>query len=195
MAQSTTSPGASSFSQDERDAMKHKIAEEKAAKAARRSGKKLDGETDLRARVAQMTGLDRQIAERRHAIVMAAAPASAPKTWYGMSAYAGSDGKVLCYFAPAAKFKTRYASLGFNDDAQLDGGHMWPVTYALTMLDEVEEQAIAALLKKGYWRGLTSRVNQRRAGRRQRQFIGRTRRVQRALTSSFRHSLRSSLAV
>lgn len=148
MAPRKAAQDGTSFSADEREAMKNKIAEEKAEKAARKGGKKLDGEADLLAKIAEMTGLDRQIAERLHAIVRANAPGLLPKTWYGMPAYAGPNGKVLCFFTPAGKFKDRYATLGFNADAALDEGHMWPTAFALTRLDGSEEQAIVALLKR-----------------------------------------------
>jgi uncharacterized protein YdhG (YjbR/CyaY superfamily) len=99
------------------------------------------------AKIAEMAESDRVMAERLHAIVKASAPGLSPKTWYGMPAYA-KDGKVVCFFQPAQKFKTRYATFGFNDDANLDDGAMWPVAFALTKLTAAEEARISALVKK-----------------------------------------------
>ena len=99
------------------------------------------------AKIAEMSEPDRALAERLHAIVTAAAPELSPKTWYGMPGYA-RDGKVLCFFQSASKFKTRYATLGFNEQANLDDGAMWPTAYALTELGEAEEAAVTALIKK-----------------------------------------------
>jgi uncharacterized protein YdhG (YjbR/CyaY superfamily) len=138
-----------SFSADELEAMKDKVAEEKAEKAARRKGgKKVDGEAELLAKVAEMEGLDKQLAERLHALVKQHAPSLEPKTWYGMPAWAGEDGKAVAFFTPAVKFKERYATLGFNTGAKLDDGNMWPTSFALTKLGDAEEKQIIALLKK-----------------------------------------------
>ena len=99
------------------------------------------------AKIAEMPGPDRAMAERLHAIIKASAPALSPKTWYGMPAYA-KDGKVVCFFQSADKFKSRYATFGFNDDANLDDGAMWPTSFALKELTAAEEAKIAALVKK-----------------------------------------------
>jgi uncharacterized protein YdhG (YjbR/CyaY superfamily) len=139
-----TSPG---FTDEERDAMKERAKELKAS--TRRSGSKTakaDEEGDLLAKIAEMTGSDRAIAERLHAIVKDTAPELAPRTWYGMPAYA-KDGKVVCFFKPAQKFKVRYAELGFNDPAHLDDGAMWPTAYAITGLTADVEARIAGLVK------------------------------------------------
>jgi uncharacterized protein YdhG (YjbR/CyaY superfamily) len=124
-------------------------AEEKAAMRARaRELKdKTDGETAVRAAIAEMSPPDRAIAKRLHELIKAAAPDLSPKTWYGMPAYA-KDGKVVCFFRNAGKFKERYAMFGFNDSAKLDEGSMWPVAFALTKLTAADEAKIAALVKK-----------------------------------------------
>jgi uncharacterized protein YdhG (YjbR/CyaY superfamily) len=117
-------------------------------RAARGTGAgKADGESDLLAKIGEMQDSDRAMAERLHAIVKASAPELAPRTWYGMPAYA-KDGNVLCYFKPAQKFKTRYATLGFSDKAKLDDGAMWPTEYALKKLTRTDEARIGKLLKK-----------------------------------------------
>ncbi len=131
------------FSDEERAAMKERAQEVKAA--AR--GSKADGESEVLAKIAEMPEPDRALAERIHAIVKASAPALSPRTWYGMPAYA-KDGKVVCFFQSAAKFKSRYATLGFSDKANLDDGTMWPTSFALKELTEAEEATIAALVKK-----------------------------------------------
>lgn len=131
------------FSDDERAAMKAHAEE---LKATARRGGKADAEGDVLAKIAEMETADRVIAERIHAIVKAAAPDLTPKLWYGMPAYAKSDGKIVCFFQPAPKFKARYATLGFNDAANLDEGTMWPTSYALTTLTAADEVRIAALL-------------------------------------------------
>ena len=130
------------FSDEERAAMKETFDERK----RERSGE-ADGETDVLTKIAEMAEPDRGIAKRIHAIVKASAPELAPKTFYGMPAYA-RDGKVVCFFQSAAKFKTRYATFGFQHDANLDDGAMWPVAFALTELTAAEEARIAALVKK-----------------------------------------------
>jgi uncharacterized protein YdhG (YjbR/CyaY superfamily) len=124
-------------------------AEEKAAMRARaRELKaKTDGETAVRAAIAEMAPDDRALAERLHELITAAAPELSPKTWYGMPAYA-KDGKVVCFFRDAGKFKERYAIIGFNDSAKLDDGAMWPTAFALTRLTAAEEKKITALVKK-----------------------------------------------
>jgi uncharacterized protein YdhG (YjbR/CyaY superfamily) len=127
----------------ERAALKERTAELRAAGR----GKKADGESDLLAKIAEMAEPDRVLAERLHALVTAAAPQLTAKTWYGMPAYA-LDGQVLCFFQPAAKFKARYATLGFNDNAKLDDGALWPTAYALTTLGDAEAAAITTLVKK-----------------------------------------------
>jgi uncharacterized protein YdhG (YjbR/CyaY superfamily) len=136
------------FTEDERAAMKEHAKEMKAS--ARRSGSKTakaDEEADVLAKIAEMTDSDRVLAERLHAIVKDTAPELSPRTYYGMPAYA-KDGKVVCFFKPAKKFKVRYAELGFNDAARLDGGAMWPTAYALTELTSDVEAGIAELVKK-----------------------------------------------
>jgi uncharacterized protein YdhG (YjbR/CyaY superfamily) len=135
------------FTDDERAAMKEYAQELKTA--ARRGSKasKADGEADVLAKIAEMTGSDRALAERIHAIVKASAPELSPKTWYGMPAYA-KDGKIVCFFQSAAKFKARYATLGFNDPANLDEGTMWPTAFALTKLTAANEARIGALVKQ-----------------------------------------------
>jgi uncharacterized protein YdhG (YjbR/CyaY superfamily) len=124
-------------------------AEEKAAMRARARELKdqADGESAVRAAIAAMTPKDRAIAKRLHELIKAAAPDLSPKTWYGMPAYA-KDGKVVCFFRNAGKFKERYATLGFNDSAKLDQGSMWPVAFALTKLTSADEAKIRALVKK-----------------------------------------------
>ena len=135
------------LSEEERDAIKERAAELKAANRRGRSSKEADGVSDVLAKIAEMAEPDRALAERLHAIITAAAPELSPKTWYGMPGYA-RDGKVLCFFQSASKFKTRYATLGFNEQANLDDGAMWPTAYALTKLGEAEEAAVAALIQK-----------------------------------------------
>ena len=133
------------WTDEERDAMKERAKEQKAA--ARRGASKADGESDVLAKIAEMPKSDRIMAERIHAIVKASAPGLSPKTWYGMPAYA-KDGKVVCFFQAADKFKARYATFGFNDDAHLDEGNMWPTSWALTRLTDADEATIAKLVKK-----------------------------------------------
>ncbi len=134
------------FTDEERAAMKERAQELKAE--ARWKKNKADGERDLLAKIAEMPGSDRAMAKRLHEIVKASAPALAPRTWYGMPAYANKDGKVVCYFTPASKFKSRYATFGFNDDANLDEGVMWPTSFALKEMTAAEEARIGALVKK-----------------------------------------------
>src|SRR5258708_25474240 len=129
------------FTAEERDAIKERAREVKAAAG------KADGESEQLAKIAQMPPADRALAKRLHAIIKASAPALASKTWYGMPAYY-KDGKVVCFFQAAQKFKTRYATLGFSDAANLDEGAMWPVAFALTKLTASEQARIIALLKQ-----------------------------------------------
>ena len=133
-------PGeADAWTEDEKSAMRERARELKAGKA--------DGERDILAKIAEMPPSDRSMAERIHAIVKASAPTLTSRTYYGMPAYA-RDGKVICFFQPAAKFKARYATFGFNDDANLDEGSMWPTSWALKELTPADEAQIAALVKK-----------------------------------------------
>jgi uncharacterized protein YdhG (YjbR/CyaY superfamily) len=129
------------FTAEERAAMKERARELKA------SASKADGERDVLTKIAEMPKTDRAMAKRLHAIVTASAPELAPKTWYGMPAYA-KDGKVVCFFKSAEKFKTRYATLGFEEAANLDEGAMWPTSFALPQLTAADERRIAALVKK-----------------------------------------------
>src|SRR5919106_6724489 len=130
------------FTAEERAAMRARAQELKAE--ARRA----DGESALLAAIAEMPEPDRALAKQLHAIVKARAPALSPKTWYGMPAYANEDGKVVCYFQSAHKFKSRYATFGFSDEANLDEGAMWPTSFALKELTAADEKRIAALVKK-----------------------------------------------
>jgi len=139
----TTNKTSEGFTPEERAAMKERAEEMKAA--ARRG--KADGESDVLAKIAEMPEPDRAMAERLHAIIKASAPALSPKTWYGMPAYA-KDGKVVCFFQSAHKFNSRYATFGFSDEANLDEGHLWPVSFALKELTAAEEARIGALVKK-----------------------------------------------
>ena len=125
-------------------------AEEKAAMRARAKELKAaaDGETAVREALAEMPPDDRALGERVHAIFTEAAPELVPKTWYGMPAYANKEGKVVCFFRSAAKFKERYAMVGFNDSAKLDDGSMWPIAFALTKLTKADETRIAELVKQ-----------------------------------------------
>jgi uncharacterized protein YdhG (YjbR/CyaY superfamily) len=140
-----TSAKADGFTAEERAAMKERARELKAE--ARRGKDRADGERDVLAKIAEMPEPDRTMAERIHAIVAATAPALMPKTWYGMPAYA-KDGKIVCFFQSADRFKARYATLGFNDAANLDDGAMWPTSFALKELSAAEEAEIAALVRK-----------------------------------------------
>jgi uncharacterized protein YdhG (YjbR/CyaY superfamily) len=136
----------SAFSEEERAAMREAVREYK-AEARRGGNSKADGESDVLTKIAGMPESDRVMAERLHAIVKATAPELSPRTWYGMPAYA-KDGKVLCFFQSGQKFKTRYATFGFSDKANLDEGSMWPTAYALKKLTATEEAKIKALLKQ-----------------------------------------------
>ena len=129
------------FTDEEKAAMMDRVQEQKIA------ARKSEGESDLLAKIAELPEPDRTMAKRVHAIVKASAPALSPTTWYGMPAYA-RDGKVVCFFQSAQKFKTRYATFGFSDAANLDEGAMWPNAYALTKLTAADEARISALVKK-----------------------------------------------
>src|SRR5918996_5746783 len=146
-AKSTTATGKKSkgFTAEERAAMKERAQELKAE--ARPKKDKADGESEVLAKIAEMPEPDHAMAKRLHAIIKATAPALSPKTWYGMPAYA-KDGKVVCFFQSAQKFKSRYATFGFSDEANLDEGAMWPTSFALTELTAAEEARIGALVKK-----------------------------------------------
>jgi len=133
------------FTAEERAAMRERAKELRAE--ARASKTREAGERAVLAKIAEMPEPDRAVAERLHQIITATAPDLWPKTWYGMPAYA-KEGKVVCYFTPASKFNSRYATFGFNDDAHLDDGAMWPTSFALTKLTAAEERRIAALVKK-----------------------------------------------
>jgi len=135
------------FTDEERAAMKERVRELKAEARRGPRAKQADGESDVLAKIAQMPQPDRAMAERLHAIIKASAPALSPRTWYGMPAYA-KDGNVICFFQSAHKFKTRYATFGFSDKANLDEGTVWPVTFALKELTASAEARIGALVKK-----------------------------------------------
>jgi hypothetical protein len=141
-AKSTTAKKSNAaFSAEERAAIKERVKETKAA------ADKADGESALLAKIAEMQEADRAMGKRLHAVIKANAPTLSPKLWYGMPAYAKDD-KIVCFFQPAQKFKTRYSTLGFNDAAHLDEGTMWPTAYALTKLTAADEARIGALVKK-----------------------------------------------
>src|SRR3954449_11563379 len=145
MAERKTTKKSAGFSDEERAAARERSKELRAA--ARGEKSRAEGERDVLAKIAEMQEPDRAIAERIHAIVKAAAPDLAPRTWYGMPAYA-RDGNVVCFFQPGQKFKTRYSTLGFNNAANLDDGVMWPVAFALKELGAAEEARISALVKR-----------------------------------------------
>ena len=146
-AKSTTAAGETvkGFTDEEKAAMKERAKELKAE--ARANKDRAAGESDLLAKIAEMPEPERTMAKRLHEIITASAPALSPKTWYGMPAYA-KDGKVVCFFQAASKFNTRYATFGFQHDANLDEGEMWPVAFALKALTATEEERISALVKK-----------------------------------------------
>jgi len=146
-ADSSTSETSKGFTEEERAAMKERAQELKAEARRGKGAKKADGESAVLAKIAEMPEPDRTMAARLHAIIKASAPDLSPKTWYGMPAYA-KDGKVVCFFQSAHKFKARYATLGFSDTANLDEGDMWPTSFALKELTTAEEARIAALVKK-----------------------------------------------
>ncbi len=146
-AKRTTGKASKGFTDEERAAMRERAQELKAvARRGPRAGK-ADGESDVLAKIAEMPEPDRAMAERLHAIIKASAPALSPRTWYGMPAYA-KDGNVVCFFQSAQKFKTRYATFGFSDKANLDEGAMWPTAFALKELTADVEVRIGALVKK-----------------------------------------------
>lgn len=142
-----TKKTADGFTEEERAAMKERARELKAQ--TRRGPRQVpaDGETDLRARIAEMPEADRAMASRLHELITSNVPALMPRTWYGMPAYA-RDGKVVCFFQSAHKFKARYATFGFSDNAHLDDGAMWPTSFALKKLTAAEEARIIAMVKK-----------------------------------------------
>ena len=140
-AKSTSGKASKGFTAEERAAMRERARELKAERG------KADGEADVLAKIAEMPKSDRAMAERLHAVIKASAPALSPRTWYGMPAYA-KDGKVVCFFQSAQKFKSRYATFGFSDEANLDKGAMWPTSFALKELTAAEEKKIGALVKK-----------------------------------------------
>jgi hypothetical protein len=148
-AKSTTAIGKKSkgFTDEERAAMKERAQELKAEARRGPRADKADGESAVLAKIAEMKGPDRAMAKRLHAIVKDSAPALSPKTWYGMPAYA-KDGKVVCFFHSAQKFKSRYATFGVSDEANLDESAMWPTAFALKELTATEEARISALVKK-----------------------------------------------
>ncbi len=135
------------FTDEERAAMKDHVQEWKTSASRGSRADQADGESAVLAKIAEMREPDRAMAKRLHTIIKASAPALSPRTWYGMPAYA-KDGEVVCFFQPAQKFKTRYATLGFSDAANLDEGAMWPVAFALKELTATEEAKIGALVKK-----------------------------------------------
>ncbi|HEX2765768.1 MAG TPA: DUF1801 domain-containing protein [Candidatus Limnocylindria bacterium] len=141
----TTGKGRASttWTDEERAAMQEHAREMKAARS-----KKADGEADVRAKIDELPEPDRSMADRIHAIIREAAPELKPRTWYGMPAYANAAGKVICFFTPASKFKERYASFGFNADAQLDEGTMWPTSWAITKLTPDAEARIRDLVRR-----------------------------------------------
>ena len=143
LAKSTrTAKKSQGLSAEERAALKETVQERRAAERGE------NDEKAVLAKIAEMSASDRAIAKRLHALVKSSAPSLSPKTWYGMPAYATTDGKIVCYFTPADKFKSRYATFGFNDSARLDEGAMWPTSFALKELTAAEEAKIGALVKK-----------------------------------------------
>jgi uncharacterized protein YdhG (YjbR/CyaY superfamily) len=146
-AKSTTGKASKGFTAEERAAMKERAQELKTSVRRGSRAAKADGESDVLAKIAEMPEPDRAMAERLHALIKASAPALSPRTWYGMPAYA-KDGKVVCFFQSAQKFKSRYATFGFSDNANLDEGAMWPTSFALKDLTAAEEARIGALVKK-----------------------------------------------
>ena len=143
-----TDKSSSVLTDEELAALKETVQERKVEARRGARAAKADGESDVLAKIAEMPASDRAMAERIHALIKASAPALSPKTWYGMPAYANKDGKVVCFFQAADKFKARYATFGFNDDAHIDEGTMWPTSWALTKLTAADEAKIGALVKK-----------------------------------------------
>src|SRR5437870_957153 len=146
-ARRTSAKASKGFTDEERAAMRERAQELKAAARRGPRAGKADGESDVLAKIAEMPEPDRVMAERPHAIIKASAPALSPRTWYGMPAYA-KDGNVVCFFQSAQKFKTRYATFGFSDKANLDEGALWPTAFALKELTAADEARIGALVKK-----------------------------------------------
>ena len=146
-ARTTRDNAPDGFTDEERAAMRERAQELKAAARRGQGAKNVDGESDVLAKIMEMSEPDRAMAERLHAIVKASAPSLSPRTWYGMPAYAKDD-NVVCFFQSAQKFKARYATFGFSDKANLDEGAMWPTAFALKELTVAEEARIAALVKK-----------------------------------------------
>ncbi len=142
----TTADKSKGFTAEERSAMQQRAKELKAE--ARASKDRAEGEKAVLAAIAQMTDPDQSMAQRLHEIITASAPNLMPKTWYGMPAYANADGKIICFYQSAQKFNTRYATLGFQHDAQLDDGNMWATSFALLKLTSAEEAQIVALVKQ-----------------------------------------------
>ena len=147
MTDTQKSGRSTTFSDEERGAMKERAKELKSEARPGPRADKADGESAVLAKIAEMPEPERAMARRLHAIIKASAPALAPKTWYGMPAYA-KDGKVVCFFTSADKFKSRYATFGFSDEANLDEGAMWPTAFALTELAAADEARIGAFVKK-----------------------------------------------
>ncbi len=135
------------FTEEEKAAMQDRVQEMKVDGRRGSRADKVDGESEVLAKIAELPESDRALAKRLHAVIKASAPALSPKLWYGMPAYA-KDGKIVCHFQSAQKFKTRYATLGFSDEANLDEGAVWPVAYALGKLTAADEARIGALVKK-----------------------------------------------
>jgi uncharacterized protein YdhG (YjbR/CyaY superfamily) len=146
-AKRTSGKASKGFTDEERAAMKERARELKAAARRGPRAGKADGESDVLAKIAEMPEPERAMAERLHALITASAPALSPRTWYGMPAYA-KDGNVVCFYQSARKFKTRYATFGFSDEANLDEGAMWPTAFALKELTAAAENEIGALVKR-----------------------------------------------
>jgi uncharacterized protein YdhG (YjbR/CyaY superfamily) len=144
-ARTSVDESSNSFSAEEKAAMRERARELKAEAKSRDA--RAEGERDLLAKIAEMPAPDRAMAERLHELISAAAPDLAPKTWYGMPAYA-RDGKLVCFFKAAAKFNSRYATFGFEEEAKIDDGSMWPTSYALTKLTRADEERITELVKR-----------------------------------------------
>ena len=144
---SSTSNAANVWTDEERAAMQESARERKAASRRGSVDERAEGEREIRDKIAEMPEPDRTMAERVHALVTDSAPVLVPRTYYGMPAYA-KDGKVVCFFQPASKFRVRYSTFGFQPDARVDEGEMWPVAYAVTELSPGVEEHIAALVKK-----------------------------------------------
>lgn len=145
---STASRTKTVWTEEEQAAIQEAARERKAASRRNPATARQEGERDIRAKIAEMPDEDRVMAQRFYDIVSATAPALVPRTYYGMPAFANENGKVVCFFTPAAKFKERYASLGFNPDAHLDEGTMWPTSWALTEMTDANEKKIAELVKR-----------------------------------------------